>query len=129
MLILINKPLLVKVAVVASLLLAAPAFAVCKWEVGLGDYVDNPDSCYRNGERHGRWEERWSDGTVWVGSFVKGKKHGRWELRWSDGTVHAGPFVNGLHHGQWEWRYADGAVDCATYEKGEVVSVTDGPCK
>ena len=111
----------VKLTAVAAMLAlpsAAAAKAKCVWEEDLGEYVDNPDSCYRNGKRHGRWELRWADGEGRTGPYVNGKRHGRWELRHANGGGATGPFVKGIRHGRWEVRYANGMVATGPYVNG-----------
>ena len=101
----------------------------CIWTEGEGDHPDNPDSCYRNGKRHGPWELRYADGRVETGPYVNGERHGRWKWRFVDGTVVTGPFANNKQHGRWKWRWASGTVEYITFENGELVSRTNGPCK
>lgn len=94
-------------------------------------YADarNPNSCYRNNEWHGLWEEHHSDGTVWSGFYVDGAEQGQWQWREPDGDVGIGPFVNGKRHGQWETREANGvAKECRIYRDGERVSARNGGC-
>ena len=124
----------------------------CVWTEDGGDHPDNPPTCYRNGERHGLWECRYSYGRVETGQYVNDKKHGRWEdrsecgqvatgpyvngerngqwqVRHHDGKVDTGPYVDGKIHGSWERRYPDGRVECSIYENNERVSFAYAPCK
>ena len=38
-----------------------------------------------------------------TGWHRQGKQHGRWVERYDDGTVAEGPYYNGISHGPWVW--------------------------
>ena len=59
-----------------------------------------------NGKKHGRWVERYADGRVVEGPYVKGKRHGRWVFHFETGDVQEGPYVDGKRHGNWVIRFA-----------------------
>ena len=55
------------------------------------------------GERHGYWEEYYSNGQLWCkGNYVNGKQHGYWEDYYENGQLNfKGNYVNGKQHGYW----------------------------
>lgn len=85
----------------------------CLYVEGVSEIVDA--ACYRNGEKHGEWELRFSDGQVEVGSFVDGKRHGLWKLKFANGNVHKGHYANDKKHGLWQEKFSDGSVHSGYY--------------
>lgn len=80
--------------------------------VFLGDVFTNKGEekgYLRDGKRHGKWVERFSNGRVTIeGSFVDDEKHGDWVYYYSDGTLKSkGTYVNGKKHGDWVERDKD----------------------
>ena len=73
----------------------------------------------RDGQRHGNWVLRYSDGTVYEGPYVDGKKRGNWVERTADGHVYEGPYVDGGRHGNWVLRLSDGGVQEGPFVDGE----------
>lgn len=67
----------------------------CIWTYGEGDHPDNPPACYRNGKRHGLWEEREMCDRVVTCTYVDGMRNGHLESRFPSGNGETGPVVNG----------------------------------
>ena len=68
----------------------------------IGTFVD--------GEWHGRWEFRGTNGDEFIGHFVDGKRHGDWEFQYADGRVHIGSYANGDRDGVWIFWTSDGEI-------------------
>ena len=58
------------------------------------------------GERHGYWEEYWSNGNLdFKGNYtLNGKKDGYWESCYVNGNLFSrGNYINDERDGLWEW--------------------------
>jgi len=64
------------------------------------------------GERHGYWEDYWSNGQLcYKGNFVNGQRHGYWERYYSNGKLwYKVNYVNGKEHGYWEDYWYNGQL-------------------
>jgi len=90
----------------------------CWFSEILGDVADT--HCYRNGERHGKWEMHYKDGRVDTGEFVDGKRNGKWEERFADGDIYKGFYVDNERHGLWTIRRADGGREVGYFVDGKL---------
>ena len=55
---------------------------------------------YRQGRRHGRGTNTWSNGSRYEGEFQNGKVHGRGTYTWSNGSRYVGEWQAGKKHGR-----------------------------
>ena len=97
------------------------------WDEG----ESSSEGLLRDGQRHGNWVQRYSDGTVYEGPYVDGKKHGNWVGRYANGMIFEGPYVNGKRHGNWVQRFVSGLVQEGPYADGKrhgnwVLRLSDG---
>lgn len=67
------------------------------------------------GKRVGPWVTRWSGGVV-QGAFVDGERHGRWVLRDTDGYEMETPYVQGKRHGRGLTRFSNGETVVDVYD-------------
>ena len=67
------------------------------------------------GKRVGPWVTRWSGGVV-QGAFVDGERHGRWVLRDTDGYEMETPYVQGKRHGRGLTRFSNGGTVVDIYD-------------
>ena len=72
-----------------------------------------------DGERHGHWVVRQSNGFTGEGPYVDGERHGHWVWSKADGRVDEGPYVDGKTHGHWVQREADGDIGHGPHVDGE----------
>ena len=79
-----------------------------RWAWAAGEL--SSEGLLRDGQRHGNWVERYSDGTVYEGPYVNGERHGDWVERFASGHVSEGPYADGKRHGNWVTRLPDGGV-------------------
>ena len=63
------------------------------------------------GRKHGFGEEVWhDDGTKYLGEHVEGNKHGRGQYIWADGSSYEGEFKNDVVEGYGTLRDKSGGV-------------------
>lgn len=67
------------------------------------------------GKRVGPWIVRWSGGVV-RGAFVDGERHGLWVLRDTDGYEMETPYVQGKRHGRGVTRFSNGKTVVDIYD-------------
>lgn len=119
-----NKIIKIGLAII-GLLINGGVYAECVADVIIGGNLpreSNPSICYRNGERHGHWIERWANGIVTEGPMVNGKANGHWVEYYGNGTSGEGPIVNGEPHGHWVLYKVNGdAWLDIEYDNGEIV--------
>jgi len=86
-----------------------------------GGYVLSIQGFYVDGMKHGRWVEKWADGTIGSGSYVAGKAYGMWFIEYADGGSANGRLVNNKQHGPWivHPAFGDARVEC--YKNGNKV--------
>lgn len=66
---------------------------------GMGGVFQGP---MKDGERDGKWVERFRDGTVLRGRYSNDEKTGRWTERYPDGDELEGSYSFGRKNGRWK---------------------------
>jgi antitoxin component YwqK of YwqJK toxin-antitoxin module len=70
-----------------------------------------PNRLDAQGRKTGRWEEPDPHGGTMTGDYVDGERHGHWKHRASDGSLRSeGEFDAGVLHGPWVWFRATGGM-------------------
>lgn len=63
---------------------------------------------YAQGKKNGDADERWRDGSYFIGTYIEGLKSGTGEMRWSDGNRYKGQLKDGQMHGEGTFTWTDG---------------------
>ena len=79
--------------------------------------TDKMNKRNEEGQKHGVWEEYYSNGNIWYkGNYVNGQKHGLWEWYWFNGKLnYKKNYVNGQLHGLWGWYHSNGNLEEIRY--------------
>ena len=87
-----------------------------------------------NGKMHGKGKWVFADGTSYVGDWVNNQRTGKGSLTFADGNYYDGDFVAGAFHGYGKLTFADGSVYVGQFSKnnfdgkGKII-YTDGEVK
>lgn len=60
---------------------------VCVWHEEYGNHYENPEYCQCDEKPHGKWEERFPDGTIANGPYINNQEHDIWKFHRPDGAV------------------------------------------
>lgn len=63
---------------------------------------------YKEGKKQGQAEEKWRNGSYFLGSYKEGLRDGKGELQWPDGNLYKGEFREGMMQGVGSYTWTDG---------------------
>lgn len=69
--------------------------------------------------KHGQGEERFADGSHFIGQFFRGQRHGLGRLQWSDGASYEGEFRRGDLEGAGTYIWSDLSTHTGLWKKGK----------
>jgi len=95
-------------------------FVSCK--SGRKSTLDFADGTYdgeinRDGQKHGTGIYRWSDGSIFEGSYKTDMRHGKGKFLWSNGESYDGDYLQDQRTGKGTYSWTDGS-----FYKGEFIS-------
>lgn len=79
------------------------------------------------GRPHGRGTITHPNGTKYVGEFEAGKLHGQGTFTFADGRKYIGEFKDGKFHGQGTLTFADGDIQIGIWKNGEYQAPEESP--
>lgn len=93
------------------------------WTDCYGEFTDNEGNVYRgmwkDNQRHGRGEAKYSDGARYVGEYRRDSLHGQGEYFFKNGNRYVGQFKNGLFDGEGTYYWADGSKHVGLWRRDQ----------